>query len=199
MERIEAELAQGFSALEGRKELVTIFGGARFGEDSRYFKEARALAYALACAGHGVITGGGPGIMEAANRGAQEGGGLSIGLNITLPHEQHANPYIDVGLEFDYFFVRKLMFVKYSHAFVIFPGGFGTLDELFEVLTLRQTGKSDPCPILLYGAEYWQGLKGWVSDTLVSHGAISPEDSDDLIVVDSVGEALEALKNRGDS
>ncbi|HCZ19406.1 TIGR00730 family Rossman fold protein [Wolinella succinogenes] len=192
--KIQEEFLKGFEALHELGACVAMFGGARFGEGSPYYEQAREMGRRFAQMGYGVITGGGPGIMEAANRGAKEAGGVSVGLNIKLPHEQHPNPYIDVSLEFNYFFVRKLMFVKYSHAFLIFPGGFGTLDEMFEVLTLVQTGKSTPLPLVLYGSDYWRGLESWLKETLLAQGAIAPNDCDFWAMVDSMEEVCEVFK-----
>jgi hypothetical protein len=174
IELIGQELAYGFEALADIGPAVSVFGSARTGTDDPAYE--RALARGLASAGFAVITGGGSGSMEAANRGAQEAGGLSIGLNIELPHEQVANPYVDVGLEFHYFFVRKLMFVRYASAFVVLPGGFGTLDELFEALTLIQTAKISHFPVILYGHEYWRGLLDWVSESVLEHANIAAAD-----------------------
>ena len=196
-ERIAAELARASGFLEGIGAAVSVFGSARFREGSRYYSEARELGKALAQQGYAVITGGGPGIMEAANRGAKEGEGISIGLNIILPHEQHSNGYLDREMEFYYFFIRKLMFVHYSSAFIVLPGGFGTLDELFEVLTLMQTGKSKAPAVLLYGREYWQELEAWIREKLLGSGAISERDCELWKIVDSVQEVLECM--RGDS
>jgi uncharacterized protein (TIGR00730 family) len=191
--RIMGEFVEGFDALADIGPAVSIFGSARVGRRNRYYGAARRLAAALAREGFAIITGGGPGIMEAANRGAQEGGGLSIGCNIELPFEQGLNEYVDLGMEFRYFFVRKTMFVKYAAGFVIFPGGFGTLDELFESLTLIQTGKVEHFPVVLYGKDYWAGLLQWIREKPLSEEKVSPEDLDLLIVTDSVEEACEAL------
>ena len=191
--RIQAEFVNGFNALAGVGAGVAVFGSARFGEDSPHYAEARALGRKLAEAGFAVITGGGPGLMEAANRGATEAGGLSIGCNIELPFEQDENPYTNLSMDFRYFFVRKTMFVKYANGFVIFPGGFGTLDELFEALTLVQTNKINRFPIVLYGCDYWGGLLDWIKDTQLAAGAISPEDLNLLIVTDSIDEARDIM------
>jgi uncharacterized protein (TIGR00730 family) len=172
---------------------VAVFGSARFAEDSPYCRDAREVGRWLAEAGFAVITGGGPGIMEAANRGALEAGGLSVGCNIELPFEQAKNPYLSLSINFRYFFVRKTMFVKYSNGFVIFPGGFGTLDELFEALTLVQTRKINRFPIVLYGSRYWAGLLAWIRATQLEAGAISPEDLNLLIVTDSVEEVRDIM------
>ncbi|HEX9635829.1 MAG TPA: TIGR00730 family Rossman fold protein [Candidatus Limnocylindria bacterium] len=191
--RIMGEFVEGFDALADVGPAVSIFGSARVGRRNRYYGAARRLAAALAREGFAIITGGGPGIMEAANRGAQDGGGLSIGCNIELPFEQGLNEYVDLGMEFRYFFVRKTMFVKYAGGFVIFPGGFGTLDELFEALTLIQTGKVEHFPVVLYGKDYWAGLLQWIREKPLYEEKVSPEDLDLLIVTDSVEEAVEAL------
>jgi uncharacterized protein (TIGR00730 family) len=191
--RILGEFVEGFDALADVGPAVSIFGSARVGRRNRYYGAARRLAAALAREGFAIITGGGPGIMEAANRGAQEGGGLSIGCNIELPFEQGLNEYVDLGMEFRYFFVRKTMFVKYASGFVIFPGGFGTLDELFESLTLIQTGKVEHFPVVLYGKDYWAGLLEWIRVKPLFEEKVSPEDLDLVIITDSVEEACEAL------
>jgi uncharacterized protein (TIGR00730 family) len=191
--RIMGEFVEGFDALAEVGPAVSIFGSARVGRRNRYYGAARRLAAALAKQGFAIITGGGPGIMEAANRGAKEAGGVSIGCNIELPFEQGLNEYVDLGMEFRYFFVRKVMFVKYAEGFVIFPGGFGTLDELFEALTLVQTGKISRFPIVLYGSAYWGGLLAWIKDTQLAAGAISPEDLNLLILTDSVDEIRDIM------
>jgi uncharacterized protein (TIGR00730 family) len=191
--RILAEFVEGFDALASIGKAVTIFGSARLGEGDPYYAKARELAGLLAKDGFSVITGGGPGIMEAANRGCHEAGGLSIGCNIELPHEQAVNPYVDLGVEFRYFFARKTMFVKYADAFAIFPGGFGTLDELFESLTLIQTGKIKHFPVVLVGKEYWSGLVAWMKTQAVTHGAISADDLDLFQVTDDMREACRLL------
>src|SRR6187399_3663108 len=174
--RIMGEFVEGFDALADIGPAVSIFGSARIGRRNRYYGAARRLAAALAKQGFAIITGGGPGVMEAANRGAQDGGGLSIGCNIELPFEQGLNEYVDLGMEFRYFFVRKTMFVKYAQGFVIFPGGFGTLDELFESLTLVQTGKIDHFPVILYDTEYWKPLVDWLRDPVADERMISQAD-----------------------
>ena len=172
------------------KPAVTIFGSARIREDHRAYAEAREVGRRFAEAGFTVVTGGGPGVMEAANRGAKEGGGLSVGFNIVLPHEQESNPYLDVGLVFEHFYVRKTMFVKAAEGFVIFPGGFGTLDELFEALTLIQTGKIQDFPVVLFDSDYWRGLTDWIRDRLLAEGMVSPEDWDNMHVTDDPEEAV---------
>src|SRR5712691_8818875 len=174
--RIMSEFVDGFDALAHVPPSVALFGSARTLPDDPTYIAAVETARLLARAGFGIITGGGPGIMEAANKGAQEGGNLSIGCNIELAFEQASNPYLDVALDFRYFFVRKTMFVKYSNAFIIYPGGFGTMDELFEALTLIQTHKVSHFPIILSGSKYWMGLINWIRDTMLSTERISPED-----------------------
>jgi uncharacterized protein (TIGR00730 family) len=191
--RIMGEFVQGFDTLAEVGKAVTIFGSARVTEDDPMYQAARELAARLSREGFAVITGGGPGIMEAANRGAVEADGQSIGCNIELPFEQGMNQYVEIAVNFRYFFVRKTMFVKYAEAFVIFPGGFGTLDELFEALTLIQTGKIHNFPIVLYGSDYWQGLLDWIKDTLLAEGKISPEDLDLLAITDSPEEACRII------
>jgi uncharacterized protein (TIGR00730 family) len=158
------------------------------------YEAARQLAAELARRGFAIITGGGPGIMEAANRGAQEGGGLSVGCNIELPFEQALNPYVDLGIEFHYFFVRKMMFVKYAEAFVIFPGGFGTLDELFESLTLIQTGKIVHFPVVMINSAYWSGLRQWIEDRVLAEGKISREDLELTVVTDDLAHAADVVQ-----
>ena len=174
--RILSEFVEGFDALATVPPAVSVFGSARIGEDDPMYAAARDLGAKLAEAGFAVITGGGPGTMEATNRGCRDAGGLSIGCNIELPHEQRLNPYVDLGVEFRYFFVRKTMFVKYAEAFVVFPGGYGTLDELFEALTLIQTGKVQNFPVALYGSEYWSGLLDWLRERVLPEGKISDDD-----------------------
>ena len=174
--RIMSEFIYGFDALAHVPPCVTIFGSARTSPDDPSYAAAVETARLLAKAGFGIITGGGPGIMEAANKGAQEGGNLSIGCNIELPFEQAPNPYLDISLDFRYFFVRKTMFVKYSNAFIIFPGGFGTMDELFEALTLIQTKKVSNFPVILYGSKYWEGLLNWIRVTMLEEEKVSGDD-----------------------
>lgn len=187
MFRIMGEFAIGFDRMGRLKSrAVTVFGSARTQVTNRYYNLARTLGRALAEAGFAVATGGGPGIMEAANRGAFEAHGESIGLNILLEHEQKANPYQTLSLDFEYFYARKVMLAKYSAGFVIFPGGFGTLDELVEVLTLVQTQKLHPIPIYLVGSDYWSGLVQWFKDTLAQQGAITPDDLNLYKVLDDV-------------
>ncbi len=191
--RIMGEFVEGFDALADVGPAVSIFGSARVGRRNRYYGAARRLAAELAKQGFAIITGGGPGIMEAANRGAKEAGGVSIGANIELPFEQGLNEFVDLGMEFRYFFVRKVMFVKYAEGFVIFPGGFGTLDELFESLTLIQTGKVDHFPVVLYGRDYWDGMMQWIRDKPLYEEKISPEDLDLVTITDDITEAAEAI------
>jgi uncharacterized protein (TIGR00730 family) len=192
--RIADEFLQGFSAVaEIPRPAVSIFGSARVGDDHPAYRAARAVAGRFAQAGFAVVTGGGPGVMEAANRGAQESGGISVGFNIELPHEQHSNPYLDVGITFRHFYVRKTMFVRAAEGFVIFPGGFGTLDELFEALTLIQTGKISNFPVVLFGADYWADLLAWINGRLLPEGMISPDDEALLVVTDDEAEAVETV------
>jgi uncharacterized protein (TIGR00730 family) len=189
--RILSEFVEGFDALNEVGPAVTVFGSARAHPNDPYYLAGRQLGGALARRGFAVITGGGPGIMEAVNRGCHEAGGLSVGCNIELPHEQSLNRYVDLGVEFRYFFVRKNMFVKYARGFVIFPGGFGTLDELFESLTLAQTGKIEHFPIVLFGSSYWRGLLDWLEDHVLTSGAIAPEDLKLMTLTDDPEEAAE--------
>jgi uncharacterized protein (TIGR00730 family) len=191
--RIMGEYVQAFDALAETGAAVTIFGSARTPESDPMYQAARDLAARLTQAGFAVITGGGPGIMEAANRGAREAGGMSIGCNIELPHEQMSNPYVEVSVNFRYFFCRKTVFMKYSEGFVLFPGGFGTLDEMFEALTLIQTGKVRQFPVVLFGSAFWQGLIDWVRAQLLGGGKVSPGDLDLVKVTDSTEEACRWL------
>jgi len=191
--RILSEFVEGFDALASVGPAVTIFGSARVAPDSPEYDLARGIARRLAERGFAIITGGGPGIMEAANRGCRDGGGLSIGCNIELPHEQGLNPYVDLGIEFKYFFARKTMFVKYADAFVIMPGGFGTLDELFESLTLIQTGKIRDFPVVLVGTRYWQGLIDWMRATQLEAGAITEADIRLLKLTDDPDEVRDLI------
>ncbi|REE82832.1 hypothetical protein BX611_0107 [Lutibacter oceani] len=193
--KIMAEFVEGFERLSKIGPCVSIFGSARTKEDQAYYKLAENIAYELTKSGYGVVTGGGPGIMEAGNRGANRGKGTSVGLNIELPFEQHDNPYIDSdkSLDFDYFFVRKVMFVKYSQGFVVMPGGFGTMDELFEAITLIQTKKIGKFPIILVGTKFWSGLFDWIKNTLLEEGNISPKDLDLISLVDTEDEVLEVI------
>jgi hypothetical protein len=194
--RILGEFVEGFDALANIGPAVSVFGSARVRRSDPQYRLARRLGSKLAKAGMAVITGGGPGIMEAANRGAQEAGGLSIGCNIELPFEQDINPYVDLGIEFRYFFVRKTMFVKYAEAFVIFPGGLGTLDELFEALTLIQTGKIEHFPVVLIGEDYWSGLLDWVMGRVLDEGKVSAADLQLVTVTDDLDEAVRIITER---
>ena len=191
--RMFHEFVTGCRALYDVGLAVTVFGSARFDEHHRYYRLARDLGRALAERKYAVVTGGGPGIMEAANRGAREGGGLSIGCNIILPHEQQPNPYLDRVVNFDYFFVRKVMLVKYSEAFVLMPGGYGTLDEIFETVTLVQTGKIRHFPIVAMGRDYWQGMLDFISDTMFREGAAAEGEVGGFLVTDSVAEAVDHI------
>ncbi|MDH4042865.1 MAG: TIGR00730 family Rossman fold protein [Gemmatimonadota bacterium] len=188
--RIVGEFVEGFEELADVGSAVAIFGSARTDERDPWYQAARETARLLGEAGFAVITGGGPGVMEAGNRGARDAGALSIGLNIELPHEQNANPHIDRSIDFRYFFVRKTMFVKYSSAFIVFPGGFGTLDELFESLTLIQTGKIEHFKLVLMSAEYWQPLLDWLRTRVAGEGKISPQDLQLMDVTDDPAEAV---------
>jgi hypothetical protein len=191
--RIMAEFVEGFEAMAQVGKAVTIFGSARTKPDEAMYKAAERTAHLLAKAGIAVITGGGPGIMEAGNKGAFEAGGKSVGLNITLPQEQEGNRYQTIGLDFHYFYARKVMFVKYAAAFICFPGGYGTLDEFFELITLIQTMKVEAFPVLLFGSDYWNGLIDWIRKTLSPH-FIDGEDVNIFHVVDTPEEALRAIK-----
>ncbi|WP_452603268.1 LOG family protein [Pontimicrobium sp. MEBiC06410] len=194
--KIMGEFVNGFEKMSQIGPCVSIFGSARTKPEDKYYKLAESVAKGIVEAGYGVITGGGPGIMEAGNKGAHLAGGTSVGLNIELPFEQHDNPYIDSdkSLDFDYFFVRKVMFVKYSQGFVVMPGGFGTLDELFEAITLIQTNKIEKFPIILVGTEFWSGLMDWVKATLLDKFSnISPKDLDLIHLVDTEDEVVDIL------
>lgn len=197
--RIMGEFVQGFEDLAGITNGVSIFGSARTRPDHPEYVAAMETADLLARAGFSVITGGGPGIMEAANRGAFEAGGRSVGCNIELPHEQGSNPYLTVSLKFKYFFVRKMMFVKYSDAFIIFPGGFGTMDELFEALTLIQTHKIHNFPVVLFGSTYWKGLLDWLTGPMLAEAKIVEEDFRRLHVTDSPAEIVEIVSRSRDA
>ncbi len=194
--RIMAELVEGFEALNNIGPAVTIFGSARLAPGSPYYNSCLKVTETLARDGFAVISGGGPGIMEAANKGAQNANGVSVGLNIELPLEQTPNSFQDIRVEFRYFFVRKLMFVKYAVGYVIFPGGFGTMDELFEALTLIQTKKIRSFPVVLVGSKYWEGLLGWLRQTMLVEGNISPEDLDLMHIVDEPEEVCAIITNR---
>lgn len=194
--KIMSEFVEGFEAMQRIRPCVSVFGSARTKTGTFEYNLAEEIAFQLTGNGYGVITGGGPGIMEAANRGAQRGGGTSVGLNIDLPFEQYSNPYVDKekSINFDYFFVRKVMFVKYSQGFIVLPGGFGTLDELFEALTLIQTQKIGRFPIILVGKKYWQGLLEWIKDTMgTEHQNINMEDMDLITLVDKPEDAVAAI------
>ncbi len=194
LERIHKEIERGFDALRDIDDGVTVFGSARIGEDHRWYSLTREISACLVDHGFSIITGGGPGLMEAANRGAAEAGGLSVGLNIELPHEQAANPYLNRSLQFHYFFARKLMFVRYARAFVIMPGGFGTLDEMFECLTLIQTHRIKHFPAILVDSNHWQPLLDWIDRGLEDNAMISPEDKDLLMLADTPEEVCEHVQ-----
>lgn len=195
--RIFAEFIRGFRQLHFLGPTVTVFGSARFDEDHRYYQLARDMGAALADAGLTTMTGGGPGIMEAANRGAKEAGGLSVGCNIQLPMEQEPNPYLDKFVEFRYFFVRKVMLVKYSDAFIAMPGGFGTLDEVFETAVLIQTGKIERFPMILMGSDFWAEPMAFIKNRMVDEGVISPGDPDLLKLTDDCDEAVRWIQESG--
>jgi uncharacterized protein (TIGR00730 family) len=191
--RIQAEFVEGFGLLAELGQAVAVFGSARSLEGSREYECAEQIGAGMAKAGYAVITGGGPGVMEAANKGAASAGGVSVGLGIELPMEQGLNEYVEIGLEFRYFFVRKTMFVKYAQAFVVLPGGFGTLDELFEAITLVQTGKITKFPIVLVGSAYWNGLRTWITDTILAEGKISAGDPDLIKIIDDPDEVVQII------
>jgi uncharacterized protein (TIGR00730 family) len=193
--KIMGEFVNGFEKMSAIGPCVTIFGSARTKQDAKYYQLTVNIAKKVSEAGYGIITGGGPGIMEAGNKGAHLAGGTSVGLNIDLPFEQHDNPYIDddKSLDFAYFFVRKVMFVKYSQAFVVLPGGFGTLDELFEAITLIQTNKIGKFPIILVGISFWEGLLDWIKSTMLEAGNISSTDLDLIRIVDTEEEVVEII------
>ena len=192
--RIMAEFVEGIETLSDVNNAVTIFGSARVKPDNIYYQKTENLTRLLVQNGFSVITGGGGGIMEAANKGASEAGGKSVGMNIQLPFEQKPNPYANIHLHYKYFFIRKVMFVKYAVAYVIMPGGFGTMDELFEALTLIQTRKIKSFPLILMGSEYWQGLIDWLKNRMLKEGKISPADMDLIQVVDDPEEAVKLIK-----
>jgi uncharacterized protein (TIGR00730 family) len=194
LDRIHKEIEHGFDALRDIDDGVTVFGSARIGEGHRWYSLTREISACLVDHGFSIITGGGPGLMEAANRGAIEAGGLSVGLNIELPHEQAANPYLNRSLQFHYFFARKLMFVRYARAFVIMPGGFGTLDEMFECLTLIQTHRIKHFPAILVDSNHWQPLLDWIDRGLEDNAMISPEDKDLLLLADTPDEVCEHVQ-----
>jgi uncharacterized protein (TIGR00730 family) len=193
LRRIEQELAFGFEELGKIGPAICVFGSAQISADSAEYERAREVGRAIGEAGFAVITGGGPGAMEAANLGAQDAEALSVGLNIELPHEQGINPYVDLGIEFHYFFTRKLMFVRYSEAFVVFPGGFGTMDELFEALTLIQTGKAVDHPVVLEDSEFWSGLMDWIRSRPLAEGMLSREDLAQAELADGAEEVMSRL------
>jgi uncharacterized protein (TIGR00730 family) len=197
--RVFLEFVRGFEALASVGPCVTVFGSARFPEEHRYYEMARALGRRLAEAGYAVLTGGGAGIMEAANRGAKEGGGLSLGCNIELPQEQTPNPYLDRFVEFEYFFVRKVMLVKYSQAFVVMPGGLGTLDEVFETATLMQTRKIDSFPIVAMGTDFWRHMGTFMQEALLAERTIDEADTELFDLTDSVDEAVELVRSKAAS
>jgi uncharacterized protein (TIGR00730 family) len=192
--RIMAEFVEGIEALSELKQAVTIFGSARTRPGDVYYDKTEYLAKKLVDNGFSVITGGGPGIMEAANKGASEAGGQSVGLNIRLPYEQKPNPFANIVLEYKYFFIRKVMFVKYAVAYVILPGGFGTMDELFEALTLIQTKRIKPFPVVLMGSDYWKGLVDWLRDTMLQHDNIDESDLDIIWITDDPDDAVRHIK-----
>ena len=196
--RIQAEFVEGFGLLAELGPAVSVFGSARTARGSSEYETAEHIASGLAQAGYAVITGGGPGIMEAANKGATQAGGLSVGLGIELPREMGLNEYVDVGLEFRYFFVRKTCFIKYSQAFVVLPGGFGTMDELFETLTLVATGKITKFPIVLVGQEYWSGLLAWLKETMLTGGYIGPAEFSLISVADDPDEVVAIIREAHD-
>jgi uncharacterized protein (TIGR00730 family) len=192
--RIMAEFVDAIETLSGVKNAVSIFGSARSKPGDPYYQKAELLARLLAKNGFSVITGGGPGVMEAANKGAAEAGGQSVGMNIRLPFEQKPNPYANLTINYKYFFIRKVMFVKYAMAYVILPGGFGTMDELFEALTLIQTKRIKPFPVILMGSEYWKGLFDWIEKTMLRDGMIAPEDLERFQILDDPEEVVRYIK-----
>ncbi|QQM67884.1 LOG family protein [Actinomyces weissii] len=197
--RIQAEFVEGFGALAEIGSAISVFGSARTRPEDPMYQMAEQVGAGLVRAGYGVITGGGPGMMEAANKGAHQAGGLSVGLGIELPHEQGMNEYVDLGVHFRYFFARKTMFLKYSDGFVVMPGGFGTLDELFEAVTLVQTQKVSHFPIVLVGRRFWGGLVSWIEQSLSTNGVISPQDRELVHLVDTAEEAVESVVTRARS
>ncbi len=194
--KIMSEFVNGFEKMAQIGPCVTIFGSARMTQENKYYRLATDIGETLSVSGYGVITGGGPGIMEAGNKGAKNGGAPSVGLNIDLPFENSSNPYIDLdkNMNFDYFFIRKVMFVKYSQAFVVMPGGMGTLDELFEAITLIQTQKIDKFPIILVGSEFWRGLIDWIKKILIDEATISLKDLELISIVDSPDEVIQIIE-----
>jgi len=195
--RFFLEFLRGFESFAFEQPCVTVFGSSRFDESNRYYRLAREVGGALARAGYAVMTGGGSGIMEAANRGAKDAGGLSLGCNITLPREQKPNAYLDRFIQFDHFFARKVMLVKYSTAFVIMPGGFGTLDEAFEIATLMQTRKLERFPLIAVGGDFWDKLVGFVRDTMLAEGTVSPEDVQFIHRVETAEEVIRVIREAG--
>ena len=191
--KIMSEFVEGFESLKDIRPSVSVFGSARSGFDPKYYSLAETISKNLSDLGFNIITGGGPGIMESANKGAKEGKSKSIGLNIKLPAEQHPNPYQNIMLEFKYFFARKVMFVKYASGFVVFPGGFGTLDEFFEALTLMQTEKALRFPVICIGSEYWQGLFDWINEILLKNKAICNDDMELFCLTDDIEEAVQII------
>lgn len=185
-----SEMAMGFSALSEIGPAISIFGSARVSEVDPLYEQTRAVARRLGEAGFAIITGGGPGLMEAANRGARDAGALSVGLNIDLPYEQHLNPYVDLPLNFHYFYTRKLMFVRFACGFVVMPGGFGTVDEAFEAFTLIQTGKVENFPVVLFGESFWGGLRSWVRENLLARGLIETNDLRSMLITDDVEDVV---------
>ncbi|HRZ15040.1 MAG TPA: TIGR00730 family Rossman fold protein [Candidatus Omnitrophota bacterium] len=194
MFRIISEFVEGFEVMSCVDNAVSIFGSARLKESNVYYKAAEEVAYRLAKEGYAIVTGGGPGLMEAANRGARRASGVSVGLNIQLPMEQKPNPYIDLLVDFRYFFIRKVMFVKYAKAFVIMPGGYGTLDEMFEALNLIQTMRISRFPVVVFGSAYWKGLLDWLHKSAVKEGCISEEDLEIFSVVDTPADVVKKIK-----
>lgn len=192
--RIMAEFVEAIESLSKLKNAVSIFGSARVTPDDPYYQKTEMLARRLAQKGFSVITGGGPGIMEAANKGAAEAGGKSVGMNIRLPFEQKPNAYANISIDYKYFFIRKVMFVKYAIAYVIMPGGFGTMDELFEALTLIQTRRIKSFPVILMGSEYWKGLLDWLKNTMIRSGKILPEDLDFIAIIDDPDEVVKHIQ-----
>ena len=194
---VMAEFVDGFTMMAKQENLVSVFGSARTKPGTKYYELGVQVGNELVKRGFNVLTGGGPGVMEAANKGAQQGGGGSVGVNIELPHEQSSNPYIDKGrlVTFRHFFVRKVMFVKYAHGFVVLPGGFGTMDELFEALTLVQTKKTKPFPVVLMGKDYWKGLIDWIKTQMISEGMVSAQDLDQFLITDDPKEAASLIAN----
>lgn len=192
--KIMSEFVDAFEELQNLGPAVTVWGSARLKPDTQHYKLAQSVASLLSKSGYSIITGGGPGLMEAANRGAREGKGTSVGLNINIPLEQSSNPFIDLGIDFNYFFIRKVMFVKHSQAFVIMPGGFGTLDEMFEAVTLIQTQKTAHFPLILVGSDYWAGLLEWLKKTVLPVGCIDSRDLKYMHLVDTPEEVLKIIK-----